>query len=138
MSKLAIKVAGEAKPQGSKTGFINPRTGKVILTEASKGLKPWRQIVSDQVRLQAAAQNWQIAVKDQALKVRISFGLKQPIKLLRAHHTTKPDLDKLIRAILDGITQAGNVWADDSQVIELISSKHYSLQPAVEIEIAYV
>jgi Holliday junction resolvase RusA-like endonuclease len=35
-----------------------------------------------------------------------------------------PDLDKLTRAVLDGLTRAG-VWADDGQVVELRATKCY-------------
>lgn len=40
-----------------------------------------------------------------------------------AYKTTKPDLDKLIRAVLDSLT--GVVFVDDSQVSELAARKSF-------------
>ena len=37
---------------------------------------------------------------------------------------TKPDLDKLTRALLDALTDAG-IWRDDSQAVELHAEKIY-------------
>jgi Holliday junction resolvase RusA-like endonuclease len=40
------------------------------------------------------------------------------------HDTKRPDLDKLIRAILDGIT--GILIEDDSQVVNITATKQYA------------
>jgi Holliday junction resolvase RusA-like endonuclease len=65
----------------------------------------------------------------------IQFGIKAPAKQVRPYPTTKPDVDKLLRTCLDAITQAGNVWADDSQVIVLTGAKYYETNPITRIEI---
>lgn len=39
-------------------------------------------------------------------------------------HTRQPDLDKLVRAIQDSLTNL--VWGDDSQVIKLTAEKHFA------------
>jgi len=43
----------------------------------------------------------------------------------------KPDLDNICKAILDSLN--GIAYKDDSQVVELIMSKHYAERPRVEI-----
>jgi Holliday junction resolvase RusA-like endonuclease len=67
--------------------------------------------------------------------VILHFGIKAPMKEVRPFPTTKPDVDKLTRTCLDAITQAGNVWADDSQVIILTAAKYYEATPLTRIEI---
>ena len=42
------------------------------------------------------------------------------------HHTSKPDLDNLIKCVLDRITQSELIWKDDSQVDKLLAQKEYS------------
>lgn len=37
----------------------------------------------------------------------------------------KPDIDNYEKSIMDAITQAGHVWDDDCQVVELSSSKRF-------------
>ena len=46
---------------------------------------------------------------------------------------TRPDLDKLARALLDGIT--GVVVKDDSLVVDLMVGKRYGEAPGVVVEI---
>ena len=43
-------------------------------------------------------------------------------------HTSKPDLDNLVKAVKDAITQIGVIWADDSQVGISWSEKIYADQ----------
>lgn len=43
----------------------------------------------------------------------------------------RPDVDNFAKAVLDGLN--GVVWRDDSQVVELRASKHYSVSPRVDV-----
>ena len=45
--------------------------------------------------------------------------------------TTKPDIDNVIKAVLDGLN--GVAYADDAQVVELSASKCYSDDPRVVV-----
>ena len=47
--------------------------------------------------------------------------------------TKKPDVDNIAKIILDGLN--GIAWDDDTQVVELIVSKHYSKEPRVAVMI---
>ncbi|MDR2881338.1 MAG: RusA family crossover junction endodeoxyribonuclease [Azoarcus sp.] len=47
--------------------------------------------------------------------------------------TTKPDLDNLIKAILDGM--AGVVMADDKQVSDLVARKRYALAAGADVSV---
>lgn len=69
-----------------------------------------------------------------AVAVRLVFYIHRPTSHLRADGSlkpsspsrphSKPDVDKLSRAVLDSMTGA-HVWADDSRVVDLHVSKHY-------------
>ena len=102
--------------QGSKKGFVNKRTGGVILTDAAKGLKPWRQAV-----VAAAPRGPQL---DGPVAAHIVFTLPRP-KSARKTDTdpsVRPDIEKLVRAVFDSVTDAG-LWVDDSRVSRLESAK---------------
>ena len=43
-------------------------------------------------------------------------------------HTVKPDIDNLVKAVMDALTDAG-AWHDDCQIVELTIGKHYSHVP---------
>ena len=49
------------------------------------------------------------------------------------HVTKKPDLDNLLKAVLDGLN--GIAYFDDGQVVKLSVEKVYSFNPRMEIEI---
>lgn len=40
-------------------------------------------------------------------------------------HPKKPDLDNLIKAVMDAMTELG-FWVDDSQVVSILASKRYA------------
>ena len=100
------------------------------MVEASKGLKPWRSVVA------LAAKEAMLDVQDMALiegavSVDLLFHFVPGKTVKRKHMTTKPDADKLSRAILDSLT--GVVWKDDSQVIDLRARKVYGLVDMVQV-----
>jgi Holliday junction resolvase RusA-like endonuclease len=132
---LKIEVYGEPKPQGSKNGFI--RGGRVVMVEASKDLGTWRQTIAYQTRIEVEKQNWEKMDKTQTAHVTILFHFVKPPTVKRDRHTVKPDLDKLIRSVLDAITQSNAVWQDDSQVVSLFVAKEYGSKNKAVIEIAH-
>ena len=48
--------------------------------------------------------------------------------------TTKPDVDNLLKAIMDALN-GGIGYNDDKQVVEIIAEKQYSDNPRTEIEL---
>lgn len=40
-------------------------------------------------------------------------------------HDSRPDLDNIVKSVMDGINQSGRVWSDDSQVCTIIAKKRY-------------
>lgn len=106
-------VAGTPAPQGSKR-----HVGGGRLIEMSKKVKPWRAQI-------AAAATRQDATFDAPVTVTAVFLLKRPQRPKWERHGTRPDVDKLARALLDGLT--GPLLTDDSIVTELNVSKRYAL-----------
>jgi Holliday junction resolvase RusA-like endonuclease len=50
-----------------------------------------------------------------------------------AMHTSKPDIDNLIKGLFDSFNKI--VWKDDNQVYEVHSIKKYSFNPGIGVEI---
>lgn len=127
MSAVTFFVAGIPVPQGSKTGYVVGR--RAVLTDANKAvLKPWRAQVT-----RMASSSW--ADREQmagAVRVDAVFVFVRPKSVKRDAPSVKPDVDKLARALLDGITDAG-VWKDDSQVTRLDVEKVYGAAPGVHV-----
>lgn len=124
---IEIIVRGIPAPQGSKR-----HVGGGRMIESSKAVGPWREAIRAET---------QRKVSDPfagPVVVRISFVLHRPhghyrtgknAHLLRdgapKYPAGTPDLDKLMRAVLDGLTMGG-AWKDDAQVVTLYGTKRYA------------
>lgn len=91
----------------------------------SKREKPWRNLVVDNARIAMTREQFTQFDKDVPVSVRITFLMPRPKNVKRHMPTVPPDIDKLCRAVLDALTDAG-VWVDDSQVVDLGSTKIYA------------
>lgn len=121
-------VEGLPAPQGSKSAFVHPHTGRVVVTEASgKRHKLWRDVVHRESK--------EVPKFTGPVKVSLGFYLRRPRNDFNAAgqvkasapevHIKKPDLDKLIRSVCDSLTTAG-VIEDDNRVVELHANKWYA------------
>jgi Holliday junction resolvase RusA-like endonuclease len=115
---VRLWVYGTPGPQGSKSFKGLAKSGRAILAESSKKVKPWRQDVkaaAEDARAQLGGQPL-----DGPLVVRMVFTLPKPKsrpKTRKSWPDTKPDLSKLARSTEDALTDAG-LWADDARVVE--------------------
>ena len=124
--RIYLHINGIAQPQGSKTVY----NGRAVDANAAK-LKPWRKSITKQVGEQLG--DWQLT--EAPMSVRLLFVLPRPKTVTRKHHTVKPDLDKLVRAVLDGITDTKAVWKDDSQVVLLKAMKEYTVDEPAHVRV---
>lgn len=127
---VMFTVAGKPAPQGSKSAFAT-KTGRVVMVEqAGKSLHNWR----DSVIL--AAQNAKSMVDFDELgpltgplHVTVDFYLPMPASRPKADREKRllwrpqtPDIDKLTRSVLDGLTQSMLI-RDDGQICSLLIQK---------------
>ena len=61
---------------------------------------------------------------------------KEQMLLHKIHPTKKPDIDNVVKSILDGLNTVA--FSDDAQIVELHCFKHYSEEPRVEVTIKEV
>ena len=125
---IQFHVAGVPIPQGSKKSIPHKASGQFVMIDAHPGLKSWRKAVT-----QAAKAHVGTFSKHEPDALVAEFELPRPRSVRRDHPAVKPDLDKLTRALLDGITDAG-VWVDDGQVINVNATKRYG-EPGVSVSI---
>lgn len=65
---------------------------------------------------------------DQPLKLCVQFIHKRPARIKvpgRVLKTTKPDIDNLIKMVMDAISKAG-VWVDDNLIVEIQCTDYYA------------
>jgi crossover junction endodeoxyribonuclease RusA len=114
-------VEGEPAPQGSKTARVV--NGRVVMWEASKKVKPWRDAVTAQALVTMLAYN--LKTITEPVELVLDFKLPKPKSVNREFPSVKPDLDKLIRSTCDALTQS-EIYQDDALVIGIGASKTYA------------
>jgi crossover junction endodeoxyribonuclease RusA len=128
---LSVVVPGVPVPQGSLRSLGR---GRPTVHGNAEVLLPWRAAVVATVRaaMDDAGGEWPLTGP---VKLSLSFRLPRPRSAPRSRlwPDRKPDLDKLVRAIGDSLTQSGAI-ADDAQIVLLIADKSYGT-PEVAIEL---
>ena len=133
MSLLTFEVHGEPIPQGSTRAFIPKGWKRPIITADNKRTKPWKQEVAGAALVAMEKDLLSCAGKNVPFGLLLTFKFQKPksVKKSVTRKTTKPDLDKLIRSILDALT--GIVFEDDSQVVTVQARKTFDEPPGVKI-----
>ena len=128
---ISFTVFGTPVPQGSMKAFMRPGMRHPVVTSDNKKLKPWRQEVTG-----CALRAFRSPVlKPAALCVSVTFFLHRPESKARKiiYPSAKPDIDKLLRGILDALT--GVAYEDDSQVCRVVMEKNYGQPERAEITV---
>jgi Holliday junction resolvase RusA-like endonuclease len=80
-----------------------------------------------------------------AIEVQVAFCMPRPKSHYRKgilrpdaphFHTGRPDLDNLLKAVMDAIGDTHAVWIDDAQVSRVAAAKIYSDTPGAVITIS--
>lgn len=119
---IEFRVVGQPIPQGSMK-VIN---GHIIHSQGS-ALAAWRSLVA------LAAKRAGATPTDAPISMTLIFIIKKPKTVTRQYPTVAPDLDKLVRAVLDALTAIA--YRDDSQVIDIRALKIYGETPGLEARI---
>lgn len=136
---ISFTVYGTPQPKGSTRSFVvedkTTHRQKVITTSDNRNLKSWHQLIN------IAAQEHRPpgGLLPGPVEIALTFYLLRPKSVSerkRPLPVTKPDLDKLTRAVLDALK--GKFYADDSQVCGLNVRKYYGDPPRVEISVKEV
>lgn len=126
---LTFALLGSPVPQGSKSFKGTTRSGRAILVESAKGLKPWRALVQKAIAAAMVAaprppHGWPLLGP---VAIDLVFTVPKPKAAPKRRITwpiVAPDVDKLVRAALDAATYAG-LFGDDAQVVDVHAFKVY-------------
>ena len=117
MFDLTIDVAGEPASQGSHS-VIN---GRIVQVNSAKH-KKWRNAVVF-AALDLIGEDWEPI--DDPVELSVIFYLPKPKTATRELPSVMPDLDKLIRAVGDSLTDSG-IIRDDSRIVAIHAQKRYA------------
>lgn len=119
---ITFQVDGVPVPQGSMRVF----RGNIVHSQTAN-LTTWRSAIAIKARMAGCTP------LSGSVKVDLVFGMPKPRTVKRNRPSVPPDLDKLIRAVLDGLTAVA--YLDDGQVTEISAIKIYAAQPYCEITV---
>lgn len=127
---ISFYVEGIPRPQGSKKAFMVPGMKHPTLVEsAGEPLKQWRKSVASVAAEQGRKIEGPVCVQLVFFfpRAKSHFGTGRNAEVLKpsapTHHTKRPDVDKVTRAVLDALTDV--VIEDDSCVVMLTAIKDY-------------
>jgi len=121
---------GRPLPKGSMRGFCIK--GRAVLTSSTKNLKPGQRVISHAAKAEMDGER----PVDYAVNIYLEFYFLRPKNHFVANNRvrglkesapedmiSRPDIDKLARSTLDGLT--GVVYDDDSRAIMVEASKQW-------------
>jgi Holliday junction resolvase RusA-like endonuclease len=118
---ITFQVDGQPVPQGSMK-VIN---GRVIHAKGSE-LAAWRSAIALRAREAGAKPHIE------PVEIEMIFTMTRPKTVNRPEPSVAPDLDKLVRAVLDGLTAIA--YRDDGQVVRLTATKEYGSSPGLWVQ----
>lgn len=118
-----VWIPGAPRAQGSLRSFTHRHTGRIV-TPQDRKVVAWRDEIRRQIRRDLVAG---------PVAVDLGFVLRG-YKTVARKATSPPDLDKLVRAVLDALT---GFWIeDDAQVVEICARKAVGAPGGEGVEIA--
>lgn len=134
MQSVMFWVPGIPQPKGSMRVVSRRRSRFGKLISANKNLAAWEHDVA----MVAKAAYRGGPLLDCPIRLEMTFVVPKPAKPRWREPAVKPDIDKLCRAVMDGLT--GVLWVDDSRVVYLIAGKTYGTSqdhPGVVVEVSF-
>lgn len=127
-----VVLHGKPEPQGSKRAFVNKKTGKAALVDAKASTRVWRDDLSKVMLAKRPPTplggSVAVTLSVYLARPKSHFGTGRNAGKLKPsaplYAPTKPDLDKIQRAVGDAGT--GIWWVDDGQIVEWHALKFYA------------
>ena len=114
-----------------------PRFTKQGRTYTPKKTKDAMEVIANHIK----ERREEVIEKPQPIALYCKFMCKRPVSMGKGDRvlkTTKPDIDKYIKLVMDACNMSG-VWEDDSQVVEVLGQKWYCAdytEPQIQIQIS--
>ena len=142
---FTIVIPSNPIPKGSIRAFIGKTTGRaIVVADRRKQLRQWEATIAEH-----ASRHCNGGPHSGMVCVSMIFIFKRPKShfgsgrnaermkpLAPCGHMQRPDVDKLVRAVLDGLT--GVAFVDDSQVVMIEARKRWGSWSRAEITVNHV
>ena len=127
---ISFTVPGYPATKGSTRSFKHANTGQIVTVGDCEKLKDW------EARVALFARSAGAQASQDPIEIQVCFLLPRPKAHFRSNGALKdtapffpakkPDVDKMLRAILDALT--GVAYLDDCQVVWICGKKLYATE----------
>src|SRR3989337_2222366 len=94
------------------------RRGRKVITYDPSQCRRWKNEIKRQIMINNLAR-----ICTKPIEITLRFYFNSPANNKSLHHTKKPDLDNLVKAVLDALK--GIYYHDDSIVVNIHAGKNY-------------
>lgn len=117
------------------------RVGNFVQTYTTKSTKSFEEEIStqfiEQVGNEYCSYDGRVMLKMSiSAEMPKSWSNKIKDKLDEDYNTNKPDIDNIIKAVLDGLN--GVAYQDDKQICDIHATKYWSRENKIELRIVYL
>jgi Holliday junction resolvase RusA-like endonuclease len=128
---ITITVFGVPVPKGSYRAFTPKGWTRPIITNDNADTKPWQHSIVSAAQDAIAALPGFVPFEEQGLAMVVRFFMPRPKSAAKKvlEPFRKPDLDKLLRCLKDGLTRGG-VYRDDALVTVTLPRKEFAAGPS--------
>lgn len=135
MNSMTLVIDGKPVPK------MRPRLTRrgICYDQQEAEKRAWKVLILKALE----SKGWEKA-KTEPLKIYLEFGMQIPESLPKkakdrlegAYHCKRPDIDNLVKFVLD--CMISTVYDDDSIIYSISAVKHYASQPYVQITVSKV
>lgn len=104
--------------------------GRPRMTRTGRAYTPAKSREYMELAIEQIRENWgnNVQLANEPLRLHLVFVHKRPKRITateRVAKTTKPDIDNLIKMVMDALTKS-EIWTDDNIVTEVCASDWYA------------
>lgn len=126
---MTFTIEGRCPTKGSTRSFQDPRSGRIVTKADNDSLRQWTK----DARWQARAAKVPLIYKPHGVAMSVRVEFVKPKTAKQTTPSVRPDIDKLLRAVLDALTSVA--YQDDSQVVSVATVKAYGLSERVTVTV---
>lgn len=131
MREVTFWVPGDPRPKGSKNIGRTKAGQSYVYEQDAANLRKWMRSVRDAAEGHSTPWMRQVPVI-----VKMSFVMRATSPHHVGWHAKAPDLDKLVRAVLDGLQEGKRpLIVDDGAVVKVLAAKRWGEWPGVHITV---
>ena len=133
-SSLTFMVPGEPAVKGRPRLSVRPLVRGARVHMVGHIYTPARTVAYERKISICARAVWDGVRYDGSVALSIEACFARPVRRVGAWKRGAPDVDNIMKIVMDGLTRAG-IWKNDSQVAKAMIVKFYATEPSLTVSV---